>query len=166
MRIWRTGGFADIDEFEPYEDGVEITARTVVPFDVFAALDEREKAGVRAVQLAPGDDATTLEAWLDELALVAVTFPAFNDGRAFSQAVLLRQRLGYDGEIRALGDILIDQVAYMLRCGVDSVAVANPVAIARLEAGWLGGVSQHYQPAVRGAATPGGYSWRRVSPSA
>ena len=63
----------------------------------------------------------------------------------------------------ALGDILIDQVAHMLRCGIDSVAVADPVAISRLEAGRLGGVSQHYQTAARSASNPGGYSWRRVS---
>ena len=163
MRIWNTGGFADIDVFEPLEDGGAVSATAIVPLERFASLGGSEKAAVRAVQLQPGDDVSALAPWLDQLVLVCVTFPAFNDGRAFSQATLLRERFGFGGEIRALGDILIDQVAHMLRCGIDSVAVTNPVAVARLEVGRLGGVSQHYQPAARGTASPGGYSWRRVS---
>ena len=166
MRIWKTGGFVDSDEFEPLEECGTVTSTAIVPLGRFLTLGGSEKAAVCAVRLQPGDDVSVLAPWLDQLALVAVTFPAFNDGRAFSQATLLRERYGYAGDIRALGDILIDQVAHMLRCGIDSVAVTNPVAVARLEAGRLGGVSQHYQPAARGGANPGGYSWRRLSPSA
>ena len=163
MRIWKTGGFVDCDEFEPLKDGDAVSGTAIVPLARFLALGGSEKAAVRAVRVEPADDVSVLAPWLDQLALVAVTFPAFNDGRAFSQATLLRERYGYAGDIRALGDILIDQVAHMLRCGIDSVAVTNPVAVARLEAGRLGGVSQHYQPAARSASNPGGYSWRRVS---
>lgn len=57
---------------------------------------------------------------LDRLALIALHFPKFADGRGFSKARLLRDRYGFKGEIRAIGDFLPDQVFYMLRCGIDA----------------------------------------------
>lgn len=59
---------------------------------------------------------------LDNLALIALRFPKFADGRGFSKARLLRERYGYKGEIRAIGDFLPDQVFYMGRCGIDAFA--------------------------------------------
>ncbi|PPE70760.1 DUF934 domain-containing protein [Caldimonas thermodepolymerans] len=56
---------------------------------------------------------------------VELSFPKFTDGRAYSQAVLLRRRYGFKGEIRATGDVLIDQLLQMQRCGFDS-AVLSP----------------------------------------
>ena len=57
---------------------------------------------------------------LDRLAVVALEFPVFTDGRAFSSARLLRERHGYEGEIRAVGNVLRDQLLFMLRCGFDT----------------------------------------------
>jgi uncharacterized protein (DUF934 family) len=57
---------------------------------------------------------------LDRLELVVLQFPKMGDGRAFTQARLLRDRLGFKGEIRAIGDVLHDQVFYMQRCGFNS----------------------------------------------
>ena len=59
----------------------------------------------------------------DKIALIALDFPVFLDGRGFSVARLLRERYGYKGEIRAIGDVLRDQLAYMFRCGFDAYAV-------------------------------------------
>lgn len=59
---------------------------------------------------------------LDDLELIAIAFPKFADGRGFSKARLLRERLGFSGEIRAIGDFLPDQVFYMYRCGVNAFA--------------------------------------------
>lgn len=59
----------------------------------------------------------------DKAALVAVDFPAFTDGRGYTSARLLRSRLGYRGEIRAIGDVMRDEMFLMRRCGVDSFAV-------------------------------------------
>lgn len=59
----------------------------------------------------------------DQLALIAVDFPAFTDGRGFTSARLLRTRLGYKGEIRAVGDVLRDELFFMKRCGIDSFAM-------------------------------------------
>ncbi|MBM3643207.1 MAG: DUF934 domain-containing protein [Alphaproteobacteria bacterium] len=63
---------------------------------------------------------------LARLELIALHFPKFNDGRAYSQARLLRGRMGYRGELRATGDVLRDQLPFMLRCGFDSFEKADP----------------------------------------
>lgn len=60
---------------------------------------------------------------LDRLPLIAIDFPKFGDGRGYTTARLLRQRLGYKGELRAVGDVLRDQLFYMARCGIDSFAL-------------------------------------------
>jgi len=63
------------------------------------------------------NDADPREAALDRIHTVQLQFPSFTDGRAFSQAFLLRRRLGFTGQIRAIGDVLIDQLAQMQRSG-------------------------------------------------
>lgn len=63
------------------------------------------------------NDADPRDAALDGVHTVVLQFPAFTDGRAFSQAFLLRRRLGFTGQIRAVGDVLIDQLAQMQRSG-------------------------------------------------
>lgn len=60
---------------------------------------------------------------LDSLPLIAVNFPKFSDGRGYSTARLLRERFGYRGELRAIGDVLLDQLQFMKRCGFDSYAL-------------------------------------------
>jgi uncharacterized protein (DUF934 family) len=160
-RVWTEAGFAADDPWRMMEEGEAISDFTIVPLTVFLALDHSQRKNVRAVRLDPADKASALRPYLGQLAMVAVNFPVFNDGRAFSHASLLRDRHGYEGEIRAVGDILIDQVAFMHRCGIDSFAVSNPTAIRRLTEGRLGEVPNYYQPASRDAAPAASYSWRR-----
>ncbi|POA70825.1 DUF934 domain-containing protein [Pseudomonas sp. DP16D-R1] len=76
-----------------------------------------------ALWLGPDDDVEGLKPWLPELPLIAVDFPSFRDGRGYSQAYLLRTRLGWTGELRAIGDVLRDQLSHMRQCGFDSFAV-------------------------------------------
>ena len=57
--------------------------------------------------------------------LIILDFPKFTDGRAYTQARLLRERLGYTGELRASGAVFIDQLPFLLRCGFDSFASAQ-----------------------------------------
>jgi len=66
------------------------------------------------------DPVETLGADVPRLDLIALHFPKFSDGRAYSQARLLRGRLGFGGELRATGNVLQDQLPFMLRCGFDS----------------------------------------------
>ncbi len=80
-----------------------------------------EQADARAVRIEPGDDARDLLPHLARIQLVEVNFPVFGDGRGYSAARILREH-GYTGELRAVGDVLVDQIAYMRRCGFDAFA--------------------------------------------
>ena len=73
-----------------------------------------------AVSLANTDPVEDLAPHVGRLRLIVLHFPKFSDGRAYSQARLLRGRLGYTGELRATGNVLQDQALFMLRCGFDS----------------------------------------------
>lgn len=82
--------------------------------------DWRQRPEWPAVSLANTDPVEELAPHLDRLRLIVLDFPKFSDGRAYSQARLLRGRLGYRGELRATGGVLQDQLPFMLRCGFDS----------------------------------------------
>jgi len=86
--------------------------------------DQREALqaypGQVGVRLAPADELSQLDADLAALPLIAIEFPKFTDGRGYSLARLLRERLGYRGELRAIGNVLRDQLFYMHRCGFDA----------------------------------------------
>jgi uncharacterized protein (DUF934 family) len=73
-----------------------------------------------AVSLSNTDPVEDLAPHVGRLRLVVLHFPKFSDGRAYSQARLLRGRMGYGGELRATGNVLQDQALFMLRCGFDS----------------------------------------------
>ena len=75
------------------------------------------------VRLAVSDDPALLVAHLDKLHVIELQFPKYTDGRALSQAQLLRRRHGYKGEIRAIGQVLRDQLRLMIRCGFDAVVI-------------------------------------------
>lgn len=62
---------------------------------------------------------------LPRLAVVTLVFPKYRDGRAYSSATLLRQRFGYVGEVRAVGDVLREQAGFMVRCGIDAFAPSD-----------------------------------------
>ncbi|MEJ0004117.1 MAG: DUF934 domain-containing protein [Pararobbsia sp.] len=101
--------------------------KVLVPFSYWKTSRDdlrgaRSKAQL-AVWLAPDDEPAELVADFGEVALIAIDFPVFRDGRGYSIARLLRERYGYTGEIRAVGDVLRDQLAYMSRCGFDAFAV-------------------------------------------
>jgi uncharacterized protein (DUF934 family) len=82
---------------------------------------------------------------LDRLALVALVFPTFKDGRAYSQARLLRERHAYRGELRATGDVLRDQFLYLVRSGFDAFE-AKKIADAEAFAQVLARYTVFYQP--------------------
>ncbi|MBF6602727.1 MAG: DUF934 domain-containing protein [Sphingorhabdus sp.] len=85
-----------------------------------------EQSNSSAVLIEAGDDARDLLPYLDRLQLVVIDFPRFRDGRGYSSARILREA-GYTGEIRAVGDVLVDQIWHMRRCGFDSFAPDSPL---------------------------------------
>ena len=101
--------------------------------------------------LAPADDPAALADDLASLALVAIDFPSFTDGRGYSSARLLRERLGYRGELRAVGDIQRDQLYYLSQVGFDAFAVAEERDVEAALAG-LRDFSDGYQ--ITQARTP------------
>jgi uncharacterized protein (DUF934 family) len=97
--------------------------KVIVPLSVWnAQRDALASRAEIAVWLAPDDDPFTLKEELPKFALVAVDFPKFTDGRGYSIAYNLRMRLGYQGELRAIGDVLRDQLFSMHRVGFDAYA--------------------------------------------
>lgn len=69
------------------------------------------------------DEPEMLDSRVNELPVIAVNFPKFSDGRGYSIGRLLRERLGYVNELRAIGDVLLDQLQFMKRCGFDTYAL-------------------------------------------
>lgn len=101
-----------------------------------------------AVRIEAGEDARALLPHLDRLSLVEVNFPAYGDGRGYSAARILREA-GYAGELRAVGDVLVDQIAAMRRCGFDSFHPQKPLDDAAVERA-LNRYADVYQKAIDG----------------
>ena len=88
-----------------------------------------EQPDAMSVRIEGGDDVRRLGPVLDRVKLVEVDFPRFRDGRGYSSARILRE-MGYSGELKAVGDVLVDQLLFMRRCGFDSFAPNQPIDIA------------------------------------
>jgi uncharacterized protein (DUF934 family) len=117
----------------------------VVPYELFAAnVDSLMQAkGALGVRINGDQDLDLVLQYLDKLALVAIEFPAFTDGRGFSFARILR-RSGFTGQIRAEGDVTRDRLEYMERCGFDAFAIPADRYSADI-ANAFGEVAVHYQ---------------------
>jgi uncharacterized protein (DUF934 family) len=123
------------------------------------AQDLADRPGKIGVIWPNNRDVAELAPWLDRLSLVALVFPSFKDGRAYSQARTLRERYRFRGELRATGDVLRDQFLFLHRVGFDAYQVKKP-ADARSILDVLHRYSVFYQPAGDGVA---GVLWRRTS---
>ena len=89
---------------------------------------------------------------LERFVIVALEFPQFRDGRAYSYARMLRERFGFQGEIRAVGDVLMDQLHFMLRTGFDAFELGGEDPVATFEAA-KADFTVWYQPTGDGRAT-------------
>jgi uncharacterized protein (DUF934 family) len=155
MQLIRAGrivadDFVRVADDMPVPHGVAVivsAARFLAAADVFAGREA--PTGViwpndrRVAELVPH---------LPRLALIALVFPTFKDGRAFSQARLIRERYGFRGELRATGQVLRDQFVFMLRAGFDAFEVTKD-ADAAVFAEVARRYSVFYQPTGDGRAT-------------
>lgn len=108
------------DEDIPHGDVIVSLARFQT--DGEALMADGRRVGVRLA----ADEAPEVLAYdLPQIALVALTFPKFRDGRAYSAARVLRETLQFTGEVRAVGDVLLEQVYFMIRCGFDAFEPAD-----------------------------------------
>jgi uncharacterized protein (DUF934 family) len=165
--IWRgtafhTDAWARPADGEPLPDAPVILSRT-------RWLAERDRLAGRnaplGLQIEPGETLDDLAADLGRFALIALSFPKFADGRAFSTARLLREKHGFAGELRAVGNVLSDQIPYMRRCGFDTYAVAHGPTRRALAQGRIPEVTLHYQPATAHEPPAGTRPWLRRSGS-
>jgi uncharacterized protein (DUF934 family) len=126
MPLVKNGKVAD-DIFVHLADDAELPEAAAVLVSAARFLENPEGLLAKAAKLGviwPNNrDLDDLLPFLDRLAVVALVFPTFRDGRAYSQARLLRERYGYEGELRAAGQVLRDQFVFMLRAGFDAFEV-------------------------------------------
>lgn len=113
-------------EFLSFRDG-EAGQEPAVTVESFTG-----QSNATAVRIEPGEDARELLPHLDRISLIEVNFPGFGDGRGYSAARILREA-GYQGELRAVGDVLVDQIVAMRRCGFDSFHPAKALDDAAVE---------------------------------
>ena len=157
-KLWKDGAFqADPWRDWPEDGALADEADALVPLARFVADPDAflARKGRLGVRIAPGEDATVLAGHLGHIALIALAFPSFADGRNYSAARLLRERLGFDGEIRAVGDVLADQIALMRRCGIDAYLVTHGPTQDALQTQRIAEVRNYYQP-VSGTEIPAG----------
>lgn len=129
MPLIKHGQVVSEDTFRFVADDAEIpaTGDVVVGLARFFAEEKQltSREGRLGVRVDPEDEAAKVVPALAHVSLVALTFPKFSDGRAYSKARLFRERHGFRGEIRAVGEVLADQLQYMQRCGFDAFALAE-----------------------------------------
>jgi uncharacterized protein (DUF934 family) len=143
-------GFARVADDAPVPDRLPVivpAARLLAEASAFA-----RRAAPTGVIWPNNRKVAELAPYLERLALVALVFPSFKDGRAFSQARLIRERYGFGGELRATGQVLRDQFLFLLRAGFDAFEVTKDAdAAAFTEAARR--YSVFYQPTGDGRAT-------------
>jgi uncharacterized protein (DUF934 family) len=153
-KIWTPKGFLDNNAWGYLSDDAQF-----MTLEDFLSGNEINVA----LRIEPADDVMLLADHLDRIGIIALNFPMFSDGRAFSHGALLRDRLKFEGEVRAFGHVLLDQVPLMLRCGISSFEVSDDATIKHLKAGHIPAISHHYQPSMNEPAKANSYSWRYMA---
>ena len=152
MAYFTKGAFAD----DPW-NGREILT--------LAQYREREGAVMPdplGLRLEPGAPVESLGKLVQGVALIAIAFPKFTDGRGYSMGWLLRRRLGYKGEMRAVGDVLFDEMQLMMRCGFDAFEIADPATVKLLQDGRRAATfDRFYQPGLETEVPAGTRPWAR-----
>lgn len=132
--INRQGQIADSNPWVRFNGDASASARAshlLLPLDALKEnsalwIEQAKKQGTQlGVILSAADDVQALQPFLQDLDLIAIDFAQFTDGRGFSQARLVRGRLGWKKELRAIGDLLRDQLFFLARCGFDSFELAD-----------------------------------------
>ncbi|MGB3808896.1 MAG: DUF934 domain-containing protein [Parvibaculum sp.] len=110
------------------------------------------RGGKLGIRLKSGEEPALIADHLDSFDVVALEFPAYRNGRAFSYARILRERYDYKGEVRAVGAVLRDQFYFLVRCGFDALEVRDNIT-AEIYKESIGTFSHGYQPGADGGPT-------------
>ncbi|MFN3888943.1 MAG: DUF934 domain-containing protein [Beijerinckiaceae bacterium] len=164
MPLWSNGAFAH-DTWRHIVEGEDIPPadHVILPLDWW--LQERNAFdGSNAplgVRIEPGTRFGDFAGDIGRFAVIALTFPKFNDGRAFSMARLLRERHGFRGQLRATGEILLDQIQMMERCGFDALEISDVTTERILRERGAPAYSRFYQPGAGAEAPAASRPWAR-----
>ena len=154
MKLLKSGAWAQ-DAFTPVADDAALPEGPVI-VSLARFQKEREQLLERntplGVRLQSHENPEALGADVSRLSWVALEFPKFRDGRAFSWARILRTRLGFTGEIRAVGDFLYDQLSYQHRVGFDAWEVPDSFTLEDFRQA-LAEMTNVYQPSADGKKT-------------
>ena len=140
-RLIRFQGGRMVEADDPFtfvaDDAGMVKGDVIVSLTRFQAEGERLLSEGRSVgvRLEPAEEVEALAYDLPRIAVVALAFPKYRDGRAYTSARLLRERYGYKGEIRAVGEVLREQAQFMARCGIDAFEPADGSSAQQWEAG-------------------------------
>ena len=153
MPLWKNGNFVEdswkvVADEEPVPESEKVIVSLKRWREERATLSERNAP--LGLLIPPGSVWTDIVADLPRFPVIAVTIPKYADGRASSIARLLRERDNYQGEIRVMGDYILDQMPYMRRVGIDAFDVTNPNIVKGLERGDWPEVTDYLQPAYDG----------------
>jgi uncharacterized protein (DUF934 family) len=163
--IWRDGAFRG-DAWVHAVDGEPLPDSPVIVRKKRWLAERDSLAGRNAalgLHLDAGESVADIAPDLPRFSLIALAFPKFSDGRAFSTARLLREKYGYRGELRAVGNVLSDQIALMRRVGFDAFEVTHTPTRRALSEGPFAEVTLHYQPAGASEPPAGTRPWLRRS---
>ncbi len=164
--LWR--GDAAVKDGWVLADTDEGSGQVILPLAAYLALSkEQRKAGANrlGVLIQPLESIDAIVDDLPNLSLIALAFPTYTNGTAHSKAAMLVEHYSFSGEIRALGDVLFDQIPLMIRNGFTSFEVTNGPTISQLASGKKGGIAFQYQPAARPSPTAKSYVWRHKEAS-
>jgi phosphoadenosine phosphosulfate reductase len=149
LNLFKDGKFI-ADPFHPWAEGDDAGSVSYkhIPLAVFLENRDAVLANPHPVGLlvSPGDNVELVQGDLDRFPSIAINFPAYTDGRGYSSARLLTERYGYKGELRAVGDVLHDQIQLMRRCGITAFVVKHEPTKKALEESKLATVDIFYQP--------------------
>lgn len=144
-------------------EGLPPAGHIILPLDWWQA--EREAfAGSNVplgLRIEPDTPLASFTEDVQRFALIALVFPKFQDGRPFSTARLLRERLGFEGELRAVGEVLFDEMQFMARCGFDAFEIGDPVTDRLLREGHRNPLTHFYQPGAGQEVPAGTRPWLR-----
>jgi uncharacterized protein (DUF934 family) len=142
-RLIKNGAITD-DQWLPADaDSAMMSAGQVCSLEQWLQLEDKSGS---AVHLEPAEGPAPLFDSLAQIELIVINFPVFTDGRGFSYARELRER-GYQGELRATGHFIRDQLTYLARCGFDAFQMADESQLEEALAS-LGDFSEYYQAAI------------------
>lgn len=155
MPLVKQSGIVE-DPFTYVPEGAELPAHGAVIVHVSDWLEQRDSLIARGtplgVRIKSDESPEQIAGDLEHFDVVALEFPRFRDGRAYTHARILRERLGFKGEVRAVGEVLMEQLHFMLRTGFDAFEMQADDPVAQLE------IASHdfsvwYQPTGDGRPT-------------